>query len=731
MAGAGAHDVAAEAARLRQLGRNIIPIRPGTKIPVAGEGDIVRWRKDGCSAPIGPADNMAMLHGPTGGTWAIDLDDQTILADLTTDMARLEQACVVRTPKQGHHLIFLVDPDDPPPGDIKFSDKRGRKIDIKSVGYTLLPPSMHPERHLGRYEYLHAADVRITMRWSDAQYVLHACGFFSADDREQIRQDVAGTRFAYDELLDGRYRRGERRRKQRSLYIKKRIMGSTAKDAERAVREINGTCRPPLPESEIVYNMRSAERWFGEHRQDFADGGMRDTTAVTGRQRKGKSKLDMHRCADIITCETRYIAHPSGDLYFYADGIWIAGGEFLLRKSCESRWRGDHITSGEIREIEELVRIRCAVIPDGTGSPNLFDHDPAKIVLRNGTFDLQQMRLVPHSADHMATVKHPITYDPDKRCPVFDRARRGWFDGDTRRETMILEMFALAFLRTRVIQKGYVHYGRGSNGKTTCLEMLRSMLGVRNTASVEMQSFESSRFVGDTLYGKNANISSDGGTQPLIKTGLIKAVLGGDSITCEPKHKRPFVYTPFCLLIFTFNELPPVMDASDGFARKVQLVPWEVRFGPQAADGAQPAACAAEIASMHENEDERSGVFNLLLPVMRRLLETRRLSCEDPVEKTQNMWMRRSDSFFLFREEYLVVSDRHQIETGRLLALYGAACKDHGMTPLGRNEFYARMTELLHGGKPIKTRVDGESVRVWRGVTVRSELRPDGQEAMP
>ncbi|MCE2499207.1 MAG: hypothetical protein J4F28_09565, partial [Nitrosopumilaceae archaeon] len=304
----------------------------------------------------------------------------------------------------------------------------------------------------------------------------------------------------------------------------------------------------------------------------------------------------------------------------------------------------------------------------------------------------------------------------------FDRAMDGWFGGDgVKYKTIILEMFALSLLRRNIMQKGYVHYGKGSNGKSTCLAVLRHLLGEQNTASVEMQAFEDSRFVGDVLYGKAANISSDGGTQPLVKTGLIKAVLGGDSITCEPKFRKAFVFQPFCTMIFTFNELPPVLDSSDGFARKIQLVPWLNKF----------TRADREIAELPYNASERAGVFNKVVPIMRGfLLDGRQPEYEDTVEQTQNLWMRRSDSFYLFKEEYLVLGEKHQIEVNKLYMEYGAACGEHGMTPLPRNEFFSRVSEMLGGKKPKSTRKEGKSMRVWMGLTVRSELRPEGQAAL-
>ena len=129
-----------------------------------------------------------------------------------------------------------------------------------------------------------------------------------------------------------------------------------------------------------------------------------------------------------------------------------------------------------------------------------------------------------------------------------------------------------------IVQKGYIMFGIGSNGKSTFLNILTAMLGKANTASVPIQDFQNSQFLGAFLRGKSANISADGGTEPIHKTGFLKEVLGGDSIKCEEKYKNPFMYSPYATMVFTFNELPMVRDSSDGFARKIQTIHWDQKF---------------------------------------------------------------------------------------------------------------------------------------------------------
>lgn len=181
-----------EAARLRALGFNVIPIRAGSKmVRTRRTGDILKWCEEKCGETVRSDDSIAMLHGSTGGTWAMDCDEPTILKDLVREKDAKDM-CVVKTPNRGHHVLFRRDADDHPPGDLRFRDAAGRRLDVKAVGYTLLPPSVllppsiRSDSELGRYEYQSTVDApRITMKWSDALQILHVLGFSSPSDCPQ------------------------------------------------------------------------------------------------------------------------------------------------------------------------------------------------------------------------------------------------------------------------------------------------------------------------------------------------------------------------------------------------------------------------------------------------------------------------------------------------------------------------------------------------------------------
>ena len=172
-------------------------------------------------------------------------------------------------------------------------------------------------------------------------------------------------------------------------------------------------------------------------------------------------------------------------------------------------------------------------------------------------------------------------------------------------------------------------------------------------------------------------------------------------------------------MIFTFNELPVIYESSDGFARKIPTIHWDKRFY---GDDKDPS-----VDNLPYDSDERSGAFNKLIPIIKRLMDTRKLSYESTVQETKEVWLSRSDSFFKFKNDSIKLNPIYKISVSNLKDSYHTFCTDNGMTAIRDGLFFNKISELLHGLKPSVTRIEGKSVKVWNGITVHSELREDNQ----
>ena len=127
---------------------------------------------------------------------------------------------------------------------------------------------------------------------------------------------------------------------------------------------------------------------------------------------------------------------------------------------------------------------------------------------------------------------------------------------------------------------------------------------------------------------------------------------------------------------------------------------------------------------------ERSGALNKLIPIIKKLLDTRQLSYESTVQETKEVWLSRSDSFFKFKNEMIVQRPNHIISVSILKNSYHKFCGDNGMTTIKDSIFFNKIKELLNNTPPAVHRVDGKSTRVWNGLTINSELRSNSQETI-
>ena len=694
-------NVVEEATRLRKAGYNVIPIRAGTKEPPRGSS-VMAWKHKPCEVDIIEGNSIAMLHGEAGGTWALDFDSpdiyEEILGGLDTD-----RLMIVKTPKRGHHIIFGRMTGDVPPADTSLQDKSGRKIDIKANGYTLLPPSNHPDQALGRYQWIGKRDTTQVTRWSDALVKLQACGFFLPGHAED-EVDVGLKKWDYGRLTAGRYEQGSRRRMTNSLYCQKRNLGSSHEHAYQECQKINDTCLPgPIGDTEFRANMRAVQRWYEDHVLVEKD----TTTPKKKVGRPPAKKINHYTLAHVLQERDVYLSHESKEIYVKEDGVYRPGGDKHIRKMCRELWESIGIKTHNITEVENIIRDKTLYRTDD----GRFDSHPYRLVLGNGDYDLETGEW--HEGHDPATicmVKHDVEYDPAAACPRFVKFLEEVLP-DERSRGMILEMMAQCFLRQNVVQKGYVLHGIGSNGKTTLVNILREMIGLRNTCSLPMDSLQGNDFRGWEIFGKVANISGDGGTEPIKQTTLLKKLLGGDAIRCEGKYRDPFDFVPHCTMVFVHNELPIIYDASDGFARKMQII----EFGEQFYGGNRDNS----VHTIHTDMSELSGVMNMLLPIMQKMIKTRVLEYEDTVADIKKHWLKRSDSVYHFTTECLELYPGGYVTIKDMKMAYRAMCQEEGMTALDDSELNSKL-EVICGDKPKPKKIDGVTQRAWIGVRIKS-----------
>jgi putative DNA primase/helicase len=121
--------------------------------------------------------------------------------------------------------------------------------------------------------------------------------------------------------------------------------------------------------------------------------------------------------------------------------------------------------------------------------------------------------------------------------------------------------------------------GSGSNGKSTFLNMLKTLLGKRNRSALGLKKL-GDRFSTIMLFGKLANIGDDISDAFISDTEEFKKMVTGETIDAEQKGQPKFDFEPYAKLIFSANSIPRLGKGKDirAILRRMVIVPFNANF---------------------------------------------------------------------------------------------------------------------------------------------------------
>lgn len=229
--------------------------------------------------------------------------------------------------------------------------------------------------------------------------------------------------------------------------------------------------------------------------------------------------------------------------------------------------------------------------------------------LENGLLNLSTLELEPYRPEALSTVRVPIWYDASAKCPRFLEFLAVIFDGDEELITLVAEIFGYCLTNETRAHKAFIFYGKGSNGKSVLIEMLKLLLGKANISSVTLGELDKS-FSRYGLVDKLLNVATENEvSSSALDTTYFKAIVAGDEIQVEKKHEQGFSYAPYCKLVFALNNLPYSKDKSFGFQRRLIIVPFNKTFEGRHAD----------VFLQDKLKEELPGILNFALKGLNRL----------------------------------------------------------------------------------------------------------------
>ncbi len=392
--------------------------------------------------------------------------------------------------------------------------------------------------------------------------------------------------------------------------------------------------------------------------------------------------------------------------YEFNEGVWKPDGipfirqvvTALTKKKAKARF---------INEVVELARIE-------TYKPRSeFVEDPSIIVLQNGSFDVTQKKFVDNDYRYNSKSRLPVTYDAAAKCPTFLK----FLDevsapGDI---PVIQEWFGFHLLKDYRFHKCCMLIGGGRNGKSTLLNVLKTFLGPENVSNASLFELISNRFASSELYGRLANISPDISSDELKRTGIFKALTGGDTLRAEKKHQAAFNFVNFAKLSFSANQLPISPDQSRAFFSRWLILSFNNTFEGKNQD--------TSLLGKLTTTEELSGIFNWAYAGLKRLLSKGDFSKSETAEDISKTYELMADPISAFVNHCVDELQEGEISKDEMYNHYWAFCKMRGYPTVLKSQFGQELKPRLPTLVDYQKREKSEKrVQSWRGVQVKCAL---------
>lgn len=354
----------------------------------------------------------------------------------------------------------------------------------------------------------------------------------------------------------------------------------------------------------------------------------------------------IHRTAELLTEKHKLKTfNDTDEIRYYNSGTYHAHADALLGGEIESAWCKEASTH-TTKEILNHVRRT-------TYTPREAWNLKGYINLQNGVIEVATGQLVASDPERPFTYALPIAYNPEAKCPNIEK-----FLGEVFRKEDIptaLEIIGYCLYTGYPIHRAILLFGGGSNGKSTFINLIKKFLGSENTSSISIQQLSEDQYGKSWLYGKLANLYADLEDRALKDTGVFKILTGEDMITTNVKYGRDsLTFTNHAKMIFSANKFPKVYDDSDAFFRRWIILKFDRTFTEKEAD--------KDLISKLTTEEELSGLLNLALTGLKRLLDNGSFTSTRSIEETREEYTRNSDTVGAFILDCIEQGDPDDVE---------------------------------------------------------------------
>lgn len=226
--------------------------------------------------------------------------------------------------------------------------------------------------------------------------------------------------------------------------------------------------------------------------------------------------------------------------------------------------------------------------PDLAATSLQLDSHDWLLGVANGVINLKTGKLQAAKRDDMLTLHSSVTFDAKALCPRFIAFIDQVTGGDKQLANYLQRVVGYALTGQTTEQCLFFLYGKGLNGKSTFLNVIKAVVGADFAKQTPSETLMAKRTSGTNDLARLQNvrvvIANEVEDGSLLAESLVKQMTGGEAMTAKFHYAEYFEYQPKFKLFIAGNHKPTIRGRDDGIWRRIRLVPFVVTISPAQKD---------------------------------------------------------------------------------------------------------------------------------------------------
>ena len=267
----------------------------------------------------------------------------------------------------------------------------------------------------------------------------------------------------------------------------------------------------------------------------------------------------------------------SGRLWRPVSEPWVSGKVLDIIQSTVIKGQK---TASLLGQTLTLLKAKLAVKDDVL---SFVANPPPVINCANGELwiaDDGTLELRPHRPESYLRDCIDVAYDPEAKCPTYDKAVRQIFAKAENPNSMARhwnEIVGYIIQPRRNISVILALLGGGDNGKTVLIQTVIRLLGNDLVCARRVEDLEKSRFAVGGLFGKRLFVDDDVKAGARLPDGMLKTISEAKTVTGELKYHSDFNFVVRAVPVLLCNNIPSLADLSHGMRRRLMVIPFNRR----------------------------------------------------------------------------------------------------------------------------------------------------------